>query len=78
MPAKWDWPLAAPLEVQANADEIAWNPDPKAPRLPLLSAAKQESAERVTLIPYGCTKFRISMFPVRSSPSETNRSTGSR
>jgi hypothetical protein len=38
MPAKWDWPLAAPLKLQANAVEIAWNPDPKTPRLPLLPA----------------------------------------
>ncbi len=68
MPAKWDWPLAAPLKLLANAVEIDWNPDPKAPRLPLLPAAKQESPERVTLIPYGCTKFRISMFSVTAEP----------
>ena len=64
MPAKWDWPLAAPLKLQANAVEVAWNPDPKIPRLPLLPAAKRKPLQRVTLIPYGCTKFRISMFPV--------------
>jgi hypothetical protein len=68
MPAKWDWPLAAPLKLQANAVEVAWNPDPKAPRLPLLPAAKRTSPKRVTLIPYGCTKFRISMFPVTAEP----------
>jgi hypothetical protein len=68
MPARWDWPLAAPLKLHANAVEIAWNPDPRAPRLPLLPAAKGKSPERVTLIPYGCTKFRISMFPVTAEP----------
>jgi len=68
MPAKWDWPLAAPLKLQANAVEVAWNPDPKAPRLPLLPVAKREPPQRVTLIPYGCTKFRISMFPVTAEP----------
>jgi hypothetical protein len=68
MPARWDWPLAAPLKLHANAVEIAWNPDPQAPRLPLLPAAKGKSPERVTLIPYGCTKFRISMFPVTAEP----------
>ena len=68
MPAKWDWPLAAPLKLQANAVEVDWNPDPRAPRLPLLPAAKRKSPERVTLIPYGCTKFRISMFPVTAEP----------
>ena len=61
MPAKWDWPLAAPLKLRANAVEIDWNPDPKAPRLPLLPVAKRQPAEQVTLIPYGCTKFRISI-----------------
>ena len=68
MPAKWDWPLAAPLKLRANAVEVAWNSDPKAPRLPPLPAAKRKSPERVTLIPYGCTKFRISMFPVTAEP----------
>ena len=68
MPARWDWPLAAPLKLHANAVEIAWSPDSKAPRLPLLPAAKGKSPERVTLIPYGCTKFRISMFPVTAEP----------
>ena len=68
MPAKWDWPLAAPLKLRVNAIEVDWDPDPKAPRLPLLPAAKRKPPERVTLIPYGCTKFRISMFPVTAEP----------
>ncbi len=68
MPAKWDWPLAAPLKLQANAVEMAWNPNPNAPQLPLLPAAKRKTPERITLIPYGCTKFRISMFPVTAQP----------
>ena len=68
MPDKWNWPLAAPLKLQANAVEVTWNPDPRSPRLPLLPVAKREPAERVTLIPYGCTKFRISMFPVTAEP----------
>jgi uncharacterized protein len=68
MPPSWDWPLAAPLKLRANAVEVAWNPDPKAPRLPLLPCAKSKPAETITLIPYGCTKFRISMFPVTAEP----------
>jgi hypothetical protein len=68
MPATWDWPLKAPLKLQANVVEIAWNPDPKTPRLPLLPTASLKPREAVTLIPYGCTKFRISMFPVTAEP----------
>ena len=71
MPARWDWPLASPLKLRANAVEVAWNPDPKAPLLPLLPilpAARRKPAEQVTLVPYGCTKFRISMFPVTAEP----------
>jgi hypothetical protein len=68
MPARWDWPLAAPLTLRANVHEINWNPDPKYPRLPLLPITQSKQAESVTLIPYGCTKFRISMFPVTAEP----------
>ena len=68
MPARWDWPLKAPLQLRANLVEIAWNPDPKAPRLPALPVAKSRSPASVALIPYGCTKFRISMFPVTAEP----------
>ena len=64
MPAKWDWPLASPLKLRANGVAIDWNPEPEAPRLPSEPIAKLERPERITLIPYGCTKFRVSMFPV--------------
>jgi lysophospholipase L1-like esterase len=68
MPERWDWPLAAPLRLRANAVEVAWNPDPKDPRLPPFPVAGQKPTETVTLVPYGCTKFRISMFPVTAEP----------
>ncbi len=64
MPAQWDWPLASPLTLRAQAVAIDWDPDPKAPRLPAQAVAKQSPSEEITLIPYGCTKFRVSMFPV--------------
>jgi DUF1680 family protein len=64
MPAKWDWPLGSPLKLRASAVAIDWNPAPKAPRLPAAAVAGREPAEAITLVPYGCTKFRISMFPV--------------
>jgi hypothetical protein len=64
MPGQWDWPLASPLKLRADAVMIDWNPAPQAPRLPPEPIAKREPTERITLIPYGCTKFRVSMFPV--------------
>ena len=68
MPSRWDWPLAAPLKLRVNAIPIEWQPDPKAPLLPPLPAEKAKGQESVTLVPYGCTKFRISMFPVTAVP----------
>jgi hypothetical protein len=64
MPARWDWPLDSPLKLRADAVAIDWNPTPQTPRLPAEPIAAREPARRITLIPYGCTKFRISMFPV--------------
>ena len=63
MPARWDWPLQSPLKLQVSAAACDWNPDPKSP-LPAKPVAKTQTSERITLIPYGCAKFRISMFPV--------------
>lgn len=68
MPAQWDWPLAAPLRLRVNAVEIPWNPDPKDPRLPPWPVGRVNRSETVTLVPYGCTKFRISMLPVTAAP----------
>lgn len=64
MPTRWNWPLEAPLKLTTRAVEIAWDPDPKAPRLPPLPATALRPAETFTLVPYGCARFRISMFPV--------------
>jgi hypothetical protein len=68
MPARWDWPLAAPLTLGATAVEVDWSPDPNAPQLPLLPVVTRKSPEPITLVPYGCTKFRISMFPTTAEP----------
>jgi DUF1680 family protein len=64
MPAKWNWPLAAPLTLEVSAAAIDWNPEPAAPRLPAQPAVVTKPSERITLVPYGCTKFRVSMLPV--------------
>jgi hypothetical protein len=62
MPAHWDWPLDAPVVLQVPAQAFDWQPsDAQAlPDQPVTGTA----SETVRLIPYGCTKFRISMFPV--------------
>ena len=64
MPARWDWPSSAPLKVTVNAMPIDWTPDRKNPSLPQAPVAATRPSERIALVPYGCTKFRISMFPV--------------
>ena len=64
MPARWDWPLQSPLTLQANGVVCDWTPNPKSPRLPSEPIAKRGTPEKITLVPYGCTKFRVSMFPV--------------
>ena len=64
MPTRWNWPLESPLKLNVNAVAIDWSPAPEAPALPAQPVVRAHPAERVTLVPYGCTKFRISMFPV--------------
>lgn len=63
MPAKWDWPLASPLKLHAHAVSFDWQPSMDQP-LPLEPVSNSEKTDKITLIPYGCTKFRVSMFPV--------------
>jgi uncharacterized protein len=63
MPAKWDWPLASPLKLRANAVSFDWRPEPKQ-ALPSAPVVTEAAPEKITLIPYGCTKFRVSMFPI--------------
>jgi hypothetical protein len=64
MPTHWDWPLASPLKLKLSASTVAWNPSAESPRLPDRPMAEHGDWEEITLIPYGCTRFRISMFPV--------------
>lgn len=54
MPARWDWPVAAPLRLKVAAQQVA--------ALPGLVA--DDTSAEVTLVPYGCAKFRVAMFPV--------------
>ncbi len=62
MPAKWNWPLEAPVRLSVRAREFDWQPTDLRP-LPAEPVTGGRVA-RIELTPYGCTKFRVSMFPV--------------
>jgi hypothetical protein len=62
MPAHWDWPLDAPVVLKVPVQSFDWQPTD----VQVLPAKPVSGAVSTTvgLVPYGCTKFRISMFPV--------------
>jgi hypothetical protein len=64
MPSHWDWPLSAPVSLKVPARTFDWLPtDAQAlPDQPVTGTG----SEMIHLVPYGCTKFRISMFPMTS------------
>jgi uncharacterized protein len=69
MPAKWDWPLDCPLKLKANVVAFDWKPtlEKGLPAEPVVAQGKVES---ITLVPYGCTKLRVSMFPVTAKAAK--------
>ena len=64
MPERWQWSLASPLRLRVDAVQFDWQPTElkPLPDAPVTNGAKT----RIELVPYGCTKFRVSMFPVTS------------
>ena len=61
MPARWNWPLASPLKLQVQAQSLEW--DGKAlPTKPAVNSG--QALETITLVPYGCTKFRVALLPI--------------
>ena len=63
-PARWDWPLAAPLRLKLPAQALAWpGNDPGV----LPGLVDDGDATEVTLVPYGCAKYRIALFPVSAT-----------
>ena len=74
MPARWDWPLRRAARIVAaggaggfgatrlssKVHASCLNTEISMPPKPLAGG----SAETIKLVPYGCTKFRISMFPL--------------
>ena len=63
MPGKWNWSLESPLKLRVNAASFDWKPTPER-ALPSEPVAGGGPSEKITLVPYGCTKFRVSMLPV--------------
>ena len=64
MPAKWDWPYASPVTLTVPAQAIDWAAGDKQ-NYPLPAApVAGKGGEMIELIPYGCARFRVSMFPV--------------
>jgi hypothetical protein len=62
MPRKWTWQLDSPLKLSVKVRQFDWRPTDARP-LPE-EPVKGGSSSRVDLVPYGCTKFRVAMFPV--------------
>jgi uncharacterized protein len=57
---QWQWSLSTPLQLGINAHEIAWTPTELQPLPDRLTTGTRT---RIVLVPYGCTKFGVSMFP---------------
>ena len=62
MPQKWNWSLDAPIQLKVKVREFDWVPTENQP-LPK-ELVKGGKSTIINLIPYGCTKFRVTMFPV--------------
>lgn len=63
MDGVWSWQLAdAPVQLKVKAKEFKWEPTQiqALPNAPI----KGGTPAFINLVPYGCTKFRVSMFPV--------------
>ncbi len=61
MPERFQWQLDSPLKLRVPAVEFDWNPTNTQP---LPDEAVEGEETKITLVPYGTTKFRISMFPI--------------
>jgi hypothetical protein len=70
MPPTWNWPLDAPVNLSVPAQSIDWEPT-DAQALPNAPVAGK-GGQLIRLVPYGCTKFRISMFPVTARAWASN------
>ncbi len=60
----WRWTVDAPIKLKVKAVEGTWRHDFAQPMLPTASEIQLGKNQEITLVPYGCAKLRISMFPV--------------
>eukprot|EP00937_MAST-01D_sp_MAST-1D-sp2_P001217 g1217.t1 len=64
LPSPFDWPLAAPLVLTAQAARIKWEDVSKLPAQPV-PLPQGATTRPVELVPYGCAKrLHVSMFPL--------------
>jgi hypothetical protein len=65
---RFDWKLAMrktlPAGPASTTEAADYHPDPIDTLLPAEPVAANSTREDIRLIPYGCTKFRVSMFPI--------------
>lgn len=63
MAKEWTWKIEdAPIQLKVKAKEFNWVPTQMQPLSKTL--VTEGISTTINLIPYGCTKFRVTMFPV--------------
>lgn len=76
MPGVWNWGLESPLQLAVPMREFDWRPTELQPLPP--KPVPGGTLREVILVPYGCTKFRESMFPVTEAAWQAGIKGGSR
>ena len=71
MPAIWNWSLDSPVKLTVNAMEFDWKPieNKILPEKPI----EKGNPVKIQLVPYGTTKFRVTMFPVSANSFNNNQ-----
>jgi hypothetical protein len=65
MPEYWNWSIDSPVKLTVNAQEFDWKPTENKvlPEKPI----EKGTPVKIQLVPYGTTKFRVTMFPVTAA-----------
>jgi hypothetical protein len=72
----WRWSYARPpVEISANVQYFEWdgfdNLDPSLPIAPVVVDPRRQGT--INLVPYGCARFRVTMFPVVETNEKANQ-----